>query len=767
MNWFLNTRSMITGKNKIKILFVALTAMLYNGNIVVAQDEGLTIRDIKPDGLQIRIGDRLLGKGSSFSPNDTIFWEENGGLEIRAISYPSYKPYIFSKSSFESKNARTVFEFLHSQGSSRNSSGSISVDRGVKNKELFPEKRIALVIGNANYDYLNYLKNSFNDVDRISTKLLSLGFDVISKYDCNQTEMKTVVNYFFAESKNYDVALLYFAGHGLQDNGINYLLPCDIDMVSSASLKSALSMNDLVSRANDNDGVNNLFFIDACRDATPTWRRGTNTILSNQIEAPAGTSIMYSTASGQTAEDGDNENSPFALAFLSKVGVPGQPIALTMDEIRLAVRSTTNPPQNPIVQNNITSSFFFVHSGKGSYSVVSQNGSTPRLVSFRINPSVATVIIDDTQCQVQEDGSVSLILGQGLHSYQIKSSGFISESGEFELTDENVYRVINLRVDPKPVSGAITAISNPDGSNVVIDGKEMGTTPLLKGDIPLGKHTVEFRKEGFQPIRLEVNITDDKPKQVAVELSEGYLVSMESVPSNAALIIDGKTKGKTPFNNYMTPGKHAVQLYKWGYETLQKDIIVDSELKPLSFNLNHRYLSLNDIYAGGNLILGHSFGAEAFTGLYYKSFNIEAGFSCFFDSPYKVWWITEESLSSGSDGLEYEYRIKSSVSAQFGYGFLLGNRIRITPGLGMLFNDIEGKYLGSQSGMNQNTYVVNGRIGVRAEYSPLPHISFVCTPLYDMPLFTGSIASKLNSSTSFIRERCNGFAFKLGLELLL
>ena len=124
-------------------------------------------------------------------------------------------------------------------------------------------------------------------------------------------------------------------------------------------------------------------------------------------------------------------------------------------------------------------------------------------------------------------------------------------------------------------------------------------------------------------------------------------------------------------------------------------------------------------------------------------------------------------MSSGSDGLEYEYRIKSSVSAQLGYGVLLGNRRRITPLLGLLYSDIEGKYMGSQSGMNQNTYVINGRIGVRAEYSPLPHVSFICSPLYDIPLIKGSIASKLNSSTSFIRERCNGFAFKLGLELLL
>ena len=758
---------MINGNNKILILFVALTALLFNANFVVAQDEALTIRDIKPNGRQIRIGNKILDKGSSFSPNDTIHWDENGGFEIRAISYPSYKPYIFSKSSFESKNARTVFEFLHSQGSSRNSTAGTSIIKGVKNSELFPEKRIALVIGNANYDYLNYLKNSFNDVDKISTKLLSLGFDVISKYDCNQTEMKTVVNFFFAESKNYDVALLYFAGHGLQDNGINYLLPCDIDMVSSASLKSAISMNDLVSRANNNEGVNNLFFIDACRDATPTWRRGTNTILSNQIEAPAGTSIMYSTASGQTAEDGDKENSPFASAFLSKVGVPGQPIALTMDEIRLAVRNTTNPPQNPIVQNNITSSFFFVHNGKGMSSVIAQNGSTPLLVSFKINPSVASVIIDDTPCPVQDDGSVSLILGKGSHSYKINSSGYISENGVFELTDENVYRVINLRVDPKPIFGAISAISNPDGAIVLLDGKEMGITPLLKEDIPLGKHTVEFQKDGFRPIWLEVNIMDNKPKEVVVELSEGYPVSIESIPSKASLVIDGKPKGKTPFNNYLTSGTHAIQLNKWGYNTLQKNIDVDSVPTILSLNLNHRYLSLNDIYAGGNLIFGHSSGAEAFVGLYYKSFNIEAGFSGFYDSPFKVWWITDESLSSGSDGLEYEYRIKSSVSAQLGYGVLLGNRTRITPLLGLLYSDIEGKYMGSQSGMNQNTYVINGRIGVRAEYSPLPHVSFVCSPLYDIPLIKGSIASKLNSSTSFIRERCNGFAFKLGLELLL
>ena len=323
-----------------------------------------TIRSLKPNDKKIKIKNKEYGVNETFTATDNIIWTADE-QEIRAISYPSNKPYIFSKSAFESKGVKSVFDFLYGQSSSRGSesnkniASNIIIKKGVKNHLLYPEKRIALVIGNANYNYLNYLKNSFNDADKITTKLLDLGFDVITQYDCKYTEFKTVINFFFAEAKKYDISLIYYAGHGLQNDGINYLLPCDITMESSACLNNAITMNELVAFATDNEGVNYLFFIDACRDATPAWRRGTNAIASNQIEAPEGISIMYSTSSGNTADDGNNDNSPFATAFLDIVGRPGQPLVVTMDQIRLTVRNNTFPTQNPIAQNNITYDFYF------------------------------------------------------------------------------------------------------------------------------------------------------------------------------------------------------------------------------------------------------------------------------------------------------------------------------------------------------------------------------------------------------------------------
>lgn len=456
---------------KAKTILVVVISLLFSSYVIMDSDEAeqtFTIRSIKPSGTKIKIGNKEYGIDDTFTASDKIIWTAEDQV-LRTISYPSYKPYVFSKSAFESKESNTAFEFLHAKGSSRGGYNKLpSIKHGKKDSKLYPEKRIALVIGNANYGYLPYLKNSFNDVDKISAKLLSLGFDVITQYDCKQSELKTAINFYFAESNNYDISLLYYAGHGLQDNGINYLLPCDISMENSTCLNEAISMNELVASANDNERTNFLFFIDACRDATPTWRRGTNIIASNQIEAPIGVSIMYSTASGETAEDGDEDNSPFAQAFDKIVGTPGQPIVLTMDRIRLEVRNYTNQYQSPIVQNNITYDFYFQNvlspeqllniqsnsnqRGKDQIITPSNNDISPLIPSESTKHkepaskeiAVSSISLNKTSLTLEVGGTSSL-------SVQYMPSDATDKSTTWRSTDRNVVTVSN--------AGVVTAIS--------------------------------------------------------------------------------------------------------------------------------------------------------------------------------------------------------------------------------------------------------------------------------------------------------------------
>ena len=349
------------------IVLYALSSSAININYDNSEQEehySYIVTSLSPTDKKIIIGEKEYGVKDTIADIDEIVWTDDE-QEIYAVRIPDAKPYIFSKIAFESKDAHTPFQFLHVRGSVRGVSDLPNIQTGIKDNYLFPEKRIALVVGNANYGYLNYLKNSLNDANRVSQKLLNLGFDVITQYDCNQTELKTAINYFFAESKNYDVMVFYYAGHGLQYNEIDYLLPCDIKLNNSDCLNIAISLNELVTQANNNHCDKCLFFIDACRDTAPSWTKGTNSILKKQIEAPLGISILYSTASGKVADDGTRGNSPFAKAFLTTIGTPGQPFVLTMDQIRREVLKNTLPPQNPIAQNNIMGEFYFK---KGSLS---------------------------------------------------------------------------------------------------------------------------------------------------------------------------------------------------------------------------------------------------------------------------------------------------------------------------------------------------------------------------------------------------------------
>lgn len=502
---------------KARTILLVMITLLFSGYVRFDSDDTeqtLTIRSIKPSDTKIKIGKKEYGIGEIFKASDEIIWTAES-QEIRAISNSSKQPYVFSKSAFESKKTNTAFEFLHSKGSSRGSSNLPSIKHGNKDNKLYPEKRIALVIGNANYDYLPYLKNAFNDVDKISDKLLNLGFDVITLYDCIYSDLKTAINYFNAESSSYDISLFYYAGHGLQDNGINYLLPRDISMENSACLNEAISMNELVAGAIDNEKTNYLFFIDACRDVAPTWRRGTNIIADNQIEAPIGVSIMYSTASGQTAEDGDEDNSPFTQAFVKIVGTPGQPIVLTMDKIRLEVRNNTNQKQSPIVQNNITYDFYFQNA------IITEPLTNERLNSIPIERftnkpiskevAISSISLDKTSITLEVGGTSFL-------SVKYMPSDATDKSTTWKSTDRNVVTVSSTGVVSAISAGSAAIIATCGGKdafcNITVKEKtksvqQQGAQSPSNGNIHNGHEWVDL---GLSVLWATCNVGASKPE---------------------------------------------------------------------------------------------------------------------------------------------------------------------------------------------------------------------------------------------------------------
>ena len=168
------------------------------------------------------------------------------------------------------------------------------------------EQRLALLIGNSHYTHGGSLDNPVNDVRVIKKALEGLGFTVMKYEDCSQKAMKRAMDKFGRKLKGRDVGLFFYAGHGVQVNGHNYLLPADAKLDTEHDAEYDCVRADRVLAKMEGAGSKtNIVILDACRDNPfeRSWRRGTEGSGLAFMNAPSGSLIAYSTAPGKTALD--------------------------------------------------------------------------------------------------------------------------------------------------------------------------------------------------------------------------------------------------------------------------------------------------------------------------------------------------------------------------------------------------------------------------------------------------------------------------------
>ena len=212
----------------------------------------------------------------------------------------------------------------------------------------------ALVIGNAAYPGSGRLDNPVNDANAISQKLRSMGFIVTTVTDANRQRLVQSMAQFRRTAASADISLLYYAGHGVQIFGTNYILPTDVDQTDPAQATiQGVSLNSVVE--NFLPGKTKLVFLDACRDNAlqRTSDRSVSKGLA-PISAAEGTLISYATKDGQTAADGvGSKNSPFTQALLEHLNDP-QDIAVVLRKVRERVMKITGGKQQPWEYGSLT-----------------------------------------------------------------------------------------------------------------------------------------------------------------------------------------------------------------------------------------------------------------------------------------------------------------------------------------------------------------------------------------------------------------------------
>ncbi len=232
------------------------------------------------------------------------------------------------------------------------------------------EVRVALVVGNGAYVNTARLANPLNDARDIAAALKARGFAVVEAYDADKRKLDEAVRAFAERLTKADVALFFFAGHGLQVGLQNFILPVDAKLARERDLEFEAVKLEFVLRQMeiDREGKISIVILDACRDnplarnlASSMGTRST-AIGRGLATAPAGlgTFIAYSTQPGNVALDGDGRNSPFAAALLKHMPVPGRNLPALLIEVRKDVVAATKGQQVPWDHSALTADFSFV-----------------------------------------------------------------------------------------------------------------------------------------------------------------------------------------------------------------------------------------------------------------------------------------------------------------------------------------------------------------------------------------------------------------------
>ena len=190
------------------------------------------------------------------------------------------------------------------------------------NSKSISGKRMALVIGNSNYASVNKLFNTVNDAKGIAFELQELGFEVVSIYDGDYEKIKNAIYAFGEKISDADVSVFYYAGHGIEVDGVNYLIPVDAYIESTLDVKQKaipmIGVQRTMEFAND-EGLN-MIILDACRNNPfPTGKRGGSGLA--KITAPSGTLIAYATDPGSTASDGDGKNGLYTGELIKQLKI--------------------------------------------------------------------------------------------------------------------------------------------------------------------------------------------------------------------------------------------------------------------------------------------------------------------------------------------------------------------------------------------------------------------------------------------------------------
>jgi len=323
-------------------------------------------------------------------------------------------------------------------------------------------KRLAIVLGNSSYESERYedLANAANDARRLSDSLKRLNFDVLTGTDVTGEGLETLLKEAESKLGDYGAVVVFYAGHGVQYKGENYLLPIDTpppDSIESLTERAA-KLNNIITRLSSRDRQT-FIFLDACRN-NPLGEGAGDGLA--QVEVGENTFIAFATQPGNVTVDGAGENSPFTTALLKNIEIPGLSISDMMIRVRNETEALTVGRQVPWDQSNLREQFYFTEQ-----QVLDSASLSASLSKILSNPSMKEQLL--TQLASSDLQTAVLVLGEQLRSVEVAAPG-------------------RQAIEGQQVASLQPALAIEDAQKSVVSGLETLIVGSTAGDDEDAKH---------------------------------------------------------------------------------------------------------------------------------------------------------------------------------------------------------------------------------------------------------------------------------------
>jgi hypothetical protein len=327
----------------------------------------------------------------------------------------------------------------------------------------FAQQKYALVIGNGNYTGLSRLANPVNDANDMTAALQGLGFTVDKVLDGNLDQIENAIirlkNRLSVSKNSY--GFFFYAGHGVQSNGVNYLIPVGASISTENSLRDrAVSVQWALSKLNDAGNELNVVVLDTCRDNPFAWARSGSRSLSVISNQPADSIVVYATSAGSTAADGTGRNSLFTAQLLKNIATPGLEVNEIFRRTGADVAQASNRQQIPAVYNQ-----FFGNAYLSSAPVVSAPSpqSSVAVGSITVTSAIAgEILIDGKSIGISvKDGGTATITNVSTGNTEVavkEPNGAITKAAQMVMLRQG--QTVTARIE-RPASTAVQPTPSP------------------------------------------------------------------------------------------------------------------------------------------------------------------------------------------------------------------------------------------------------------------------------------------------------------------